>query len=95
MRLKPEIKTFIKESAEKLFPGAEIYLFGSRVHDDSVGGDIDLLVLSPQKIDAKTIRSFRINFYKRFGWQKIDIVNFTKTEKATFKKLILTEAKAI
>ncbi len=95
MRLRPEIKAFIKESAKKLFPEAEIYLFGSRVDDNALGGDIDLLILSEKKIEQKLIRSFRINFYKRFGWQKIDVVNFTKAEKTTFKQLILTNAKAI
>ena len=95
MRLRPEIKAFIKESAKKLFPEAEIYLFGSRVNDNALGGDIDLLILSEKKIEQKLIRSFRINFYKRFGWQKIDVVNFTKAEKTTFKQLILTNAKAI
>lgn len=95
MRLRPEIKAFIKESAKTLFPEAEIYLFGSRVNDNALGGDIDLLILSERKIEQKLIRSFRINFYKRFGWQKIDVVNFTKAEKNTFKQLILTNAKAI
>ena len=95
MRLKPEIVIFMKETAKKLFPEAELYLFGSRLNDQATGGDIDLLLLSEEKINAKQIRNFRIRFYKKFGWQKIDVVNFTKTEENTFKKLILKEAKAI
>jgi predicted nucleotidyltransferase len=95
MRLKPEIKSFIKSTAFKLFPEAEIYLFGSRVNDNGLGGDIDILLLTEKKIDTKKLRAFRINFYKHFGWQKIDLVNFTKNENSTFKELILTEAQPI
>ena len=95
MRLNPEIKAFIKETAEKLFPEAEIYLFGSRLNDMERGGDIDLLLLTEKKIEAKKMRNFRINFYKKFGWQKIDLVNFTKADNTAFKKLVLTKAQAL
>lgn len=95
MRLKPEIRLFIHESASRFFPGALVYLFGSRIHDELKGGDIDLLVLSDHKIDSRKIRKFKIDFYTRFGWQKIDIVNFTHAEDSTFKRLVLTEAQRI
>jgi predicted nucleotidyltransferase len=92
MRLKPEIKQFIKETAIKLFPNSEMYLFGSRINNHTLGGDIDILVLSDEKIDRKLLRQFRIEIYKRFGWQKIDLVNFTKNDNSTFKQLILPNA---
>lgn len=95
MRLKPEIREFIKATASKMFPETELYLFGSRINNNAKGGDIDILLLSEQKIEIKKIRNFRISFYKKFGWQKIDLVNFTKEDKSTFKKLILTEAQAL
>lgn len=95
MRLKPEIVAFIKETAKNLFPEVEIYLFGSRLHDQELGGDIDILILSEEKIESKKLRLFRIGFYKRFGWQKIDLVNFTKKDNSTFKKLALTSAQRI
>lgn len=95
MRLKPEIISFIKETSIKLFPEVEIYLFGSRLNDQELGGDIDILILSEQKIDSKKLRHFRLGFYKKFGWQKIDLVNFTKNDNSTFKKLILTSAQPI
>lgn len=95
MRLKSEIKTYIKESAILLFPDTEVYLFGSRTKENEKGGDIDLLLISDKKIENKKLRIFRVNFYKKFGWQKIDLVNFTKAEDSTFKKLILTEAQVI
>lgn len=95
MRLRPEIKTFIKETAEKLFPNTEIYLFGSRLNNQERGGDIDILILSEKKINRKKLRQFRVVFYKKFGWQKIDLVNFTKDEKSIFKQLILPNAQPI
>lgn len=92
MRLKPEIKNYIINASAKYFPGTELYLFGSRVYDDAKGGDIDLLLLSDKKIPKDDLRKFRINFYKTFGWQKIDLVNYTFVEESTFKKIALENA---
>lgn len=95
MRLKKEIQVFIKERAVKMFPDAEFYLFGSRLIEDEAGGDIDILIISEKKIDNKQLRLFRIDFYKKFGWQKIDLVNFTKSDNSTFKNLIISKAQPI
>lgn len=95
MRLKPEIIKFIKDSLHQLFPGVEIYLFGSRVDNNASGGDIDILLLSKNKLEKRKLRLFRLEFYKKFAWQKIDLVNFTKNENTTFKQIILASAKAI
>lgn len=92
MRLRPDILTFIKDSCRVFFPNSDIYLFGSRTDDNAKGGDIDLLILSDRKIENERLRKFRIEFYKRFGWQKIDLVNFLKTENSTFKNLVLPKA---
>lgn len=95
MRLKPEIKAYIKSASNKLFPGSDVYLFGSRLNDELKGGDIDIMLLSDSKIDSRIIRKFRIDFIKRFGWQKLDLVNFTKNENSTFKQLILQDAEIL
>ncbi len=95
MRIKSEIRTFIKENTQKICPGAKVYLFGSRLHDELSGGDIDILILSDEQIEKKRIRSFRREFFKQFGWQKIDLVNFTHKEETTFKKLISKEAQLL
>jgi len=95
MRLKDEIKRFIKDKAPGLSPGVEVYLFGSRTNDHLRGGDIDILLLSDQKIEKSKLRNFRLDFYKKFGWQKIDLVNFTKDDTSTFKTLILTSAQPL
>lgn len=95
MRLKPEIKSFIKEKSTQFFPGAEIYLFGSRINNNEKGGDIDILILSDKLLEKQRIRSFRVEFFKKFGWQKIDLVNITKKEKSTFKKIVLNNCQPI
>lgn len=92
MRFKPEIKTFIKDTALELFPNAKVYLFGSRLDKKSRGGDIDILIISKEKIEYKKLRRFRVGFYKKFGWQKVDLVNFTHDDNATFKQLVLQNA---
>ena len=74
------------------YPKAELFLFGSRLYNSEKGGDIDILILSEEKIGN---RKFRSGFYKKFGWQKIDLVNFTKNDNSAFKQLILKEAKRI
>ena len=92
MRLKKEIKTYIIKSAKEHFPNTDIYLFGSRTNDRLKGGDIDLLLLSDNKIQTEQIRRFRIQFFKNFGWQKLDLVCYNKTEKNTFKEIALEQA---
>ena len=92
MRLKPEIKKYTQDTSSILFPDAEVYLFGSRTNEKSRGGDIDLLILSDSKIEKSKIRNFRIGFIKKYGWQKLDLVNFTKDDNSTFKQIILKEA---
>lgn len=88
MRLSDEIRIFLKDNFSKVLPEAKLYLFGSRVDDNARGGDIDILVLSENYIDKKIIRKIRIDFFKKFGWQKLDIVNFKFNEKTTFKEII-------
>lgn len=50
-----------------------MYLFGSRVDDDKRGGDIDLLVVSSH-LTKRDLRQLRIDFCRRFGDQKLDVV---------------------
>jgi len=73
MRLSKKAIQAIQESTAALDPGAEVYLFGSRVHDDQRGGDIDLLILSTQltRHDRWTIQRRLCDL---LGEQKIDIV---------------------
>ena len=92
MRLDTSIINFFKQAIEEEIPGAKIYLFGSRTNDDAVGGDIDLIVLTQNHVDKRLFRSIRIEFYKKFGWQKIDLINFTFDDQSVFRQLIKTNA---
>ena len=88
MRLDIKIIRYFKQIFSDKFPDAKLYLFGSRTSDTALGGDIDLLILTENQIDKKIIRSIRIEFFKKFGWQKIDIVSYTYADNAVFKRLI-------
>lgn len=95
MRLKTEIQAYIQQKAAEMFPNSSVYLFGSRVNDDEKGGDIDLLFLSDKKIENRQFQKFRIEFYKKFGWQKIDLVTFTHNDDSAFKNMILQNAQRL
>ena len=92
MRLCSKHMNFIKETLGKSDITTEIYLFGSRVNDDAKGGDIDILILSDKYFKQNIIRNFKVNFYKNFGWQKIDVVNFLFNESHPFKDIALDKA---
>jgi hypothetical protein len=92
MRLNDQIKYYLKQAIEEKIPGAKLYLFGSRTNDNALGGDIDVMILTTEPIDKKIFRTIRIDFYKRFGWQKLDLVCFTFNEESTFRQLIQTNA---
>ncbi len=92
MRLSADKAAFIKSGLLEVDPEARISLFGSRTNDQARGGDIDILVLTSKKIPRHKIRSFKIAFYKKFGWQKIDIVNFTHNEENAFKSIACEQA---
>lgn len=88
MRLSPIIAAFLKQLIQDAIPGSAIYLFGSRVDDEARGGDIDLMILSDDPVDKSTIRKIRVEFIKKFGWRKLDIVHFTFSSDSAFRKLI-------
>ena len=73
MRLTNYEITSIKESFHQVFGDGEIYLFGSRVDDTKKGGDIDLLIVS-KTFTKKLLRKLRVEFFKYFGEQKLDII---------------------
>jgi len=87
MRLPTEIANYIKSGLSTISGEARVYLFGSRTDDNLKGGDIDILLLTSEKVSAKKIRAFKSGFYSKFGWQKIDIINFTFNQDHTFKDI--------
>ena len=88
MRLDPEIANFLKQLIQKKIPGSTVYLFDSRVDDEARGGDIDLMILTNEPADKRIFRKIRMEFFKKYGWRKVDLVNFTYSNESSFRKLI-------
>ena len=92
MRLDNQIITFLKQQILDTIPDAKLYLFGSRTNDDALGGDIDVMILTEKPVIKAIFRPIRVEFYKKFGWQKLDLVNYTYNDTSVFKELIQTTA---
>ena len=73
MRLSKKEIEVLKSTLNRIGKPYKLYLFGSRADDNKRGGDIDLLVVSKQ-LSKKDLRRVRVEFFKYFGEQKIDIV---------------------
>jgi predicted nucleotidyltransferase len=69
-------KITIIELAKKYFgQESRVYLFGSRVNDDKKGGDIDIYVETNEPTaDLKTKIKFLVEFEKRAGERKLDLI---------------------
>jgi predicted nucleotidyltransferase len=83
-----EIKAII-QTITVFDSNAEIFLYGSRCHDDKKGGDIDLAILS-EKIDRAMISRIRIKLHDLIGEQKIDIIARRTAEDAFIKMAVET-----
>ncbi len=77
MRLTKRQVRVIKEEVKRIFgPGAQVWVFGSRVDDTARGGDIDLLIeadATPEEALDKELR-FYARLIRRIGKQRIDII---------------------
>ena len=91
MRLTSAEIDVLKTKLHTLSSQAKLYLFGSRVDDSKKGGDIDLLILD-DTLSKKDLRTLRIDFFKNFGEQKLDIVLDKKELKNSFTKYIFPKA---
>ncbi|MEW5791483.1 MAG: nucleotidyltransferase domain-containing protein [Pseudomonadota bacterium] len=75
MRLSPEQIATIRAAARETFgPDARVWLFGSRVDDSALGGDIDLLISSDSSIPDRERKRLRFvaRLQLRLGDQPID-----------------------
>jgi predicted nucleotidyltransferase len=91
MRLTNEELITLKENFSRYIKDGKLYLFGSRTDDTKKGGDIDLLIVS-SNIKKENIRKFRLEFFKKFGEQKLDIVLDNGSFSNPFNKMILQKA---
>ena len=77
MRITDFQKNAILESVtEELGEEARVFLFGSRVDDSERGGDIDLLVESPERVKDSVRKKLKIlsSIQRKIGEQKIDLI---------------------
>jgi predicted nucleotidyltransferase len=91
MRLKKDEINVLKESLKRIAKDAKLYLFGSRVDDTKKGGDIDILIVS-DKLSKQDLRVIRMDFHKKFGEQKIDILLDNGSFGDPFHKYIFQKA---
>ena len=94
MRLSNEEIQTLKIALAELSSEAKLYLFGSRVDNSKQGGDIDLLVVS-DCLNRRDMSYLRIEFFKRFGEQKIDIVLDDGSFDSAFNRLVMQEAQEL
>jgi uncharacterized protein len=92
MRVPKEQLEFIKSKVKEFCPEARVYLFGSRLDDSKKGGDIDFLILGDTLLSYNQKGAIKDAFDQQFGEQKIDLINFTFADNATFKQLVLLDA---
>jgi len=91
MRISQEEITLLKDTLYSFSKEAKLYLFGSRIDDSKKGGDIGLLVIS-KELNYKDIRKLRVEFFKKFWEQKIDIVLDDGSCSDSFIKIIKQKA---
>jgi predicted nucleotidyltransferase len=77
MRLTEQQKNSIITACRRYFGDVPCWLFGSRVHDDKRGGDIDLY-LETQETDMNKLLAAKLAFLvaldRELGEQKIDLI---------------------
>ena len=93
MRLTQQQRRLIQKCVAVFDPSAKVHLFGSRLHNEQRGGDIDLLIRS-QTIDFNTRLRLKLALMDALGAQKIDIA-VDNGRPSAFVKLIRREARAI
>ena len=91
MRLSSSELNVLKSKLYSLSDSAKLYLFGSRVDDTKKGGDIDLLIIDGT-LSKKDLRLLRVDFFKHFGEQKLDIVLDNGELKTPFVRHIFQKA---
>jgi len=91
VRLSSSELKVLKSKLYSLSDSAKLYLFGSRVDDTKKGGDIDLLIID-DTLSKKDLRLLRVDFFKHFGEQKLDLVLDNGELKTPFVRHIFQRA---
>jgi len=92
MRLSIKQREIIEKTAIIHFgKDVRVYLFGSRIHPDHKGGDIDLFLeaVPEELITVKNKIAFIVDLKKILGDQKIDVVfKTTRTPNSKFYQIV-------
>ena len=92
MRLTHYELNAIKQTFLDLFHEGKIYLFGSRVDDTKIGGDIDLYLELRENLNAEELMRLKVQFklklYDLIGEQKIDIVVSKDKDRSIEKEIM-------
>jgi len=59
MRLKDRDIELIRKIVRKYFPNAKIYIFGSMLDDTKRGGDVDIFIITDEKITLSSKSNIR------------------------------------
>ncbi len=89
MRLFQHEQTAITEAVLQVDADAQMYLFGSRVHDAAKGGDIDVLVLS-NKISLMVKLDILAQLHLKLGERKIDVAIYPDASQP-FPRMVIHE----
>jgi len=89
MRLTKKEISAIKKVFNQIFGMGKIFLFGSRVSKNKLGGDIDIYIVPEKKDDlfAKKL-SFLVSLKKMIGDQKIDVIIAKNPDRAIEKEAL-------
>lgn len=88
MRLSECQVTTIKAEIKKIDSKAKVYLFGSRVDDEALGGDIDLLVISNNINFSKKIK-IQAQLFVKLDEQQVDLLVVENADKPFVKLALL------
>jgi len=87
LRLSKEEIDVIKNLINKNFGNSEIFIFGSQTNLKKLGGDIDIYVITPNKIDLKTKLLTKIEIEDKL-LKKVDIIISTNKNNPIEKEAI-------
>lgn len=73
MRLSKKEVEFIKNTIKKHIKDAKIYLFGSILKDEIKGGDVDIYIITSQKIDFSTKALIKFDL-QNYLYRPVDLV---------------------
>jgi len=93
MRLSTNQILAILKAKESFFPNSQIYLFGSRTDNSRTGGDIDLYILSENRVSnsVKKRIDFLILLKSLIGDQKIDVILANQSQNRLIDKIVKKE----